>query len=59
MNESFLQKLAWRLKDIGHIFLFLLAIIPAIILKKFRPNIWLICDNKNEARDNGYWFLNI
>lgn len=58
MNESFLQKLSRvRLKDIGHIFLFLLAIIPAIILKKFRPNIWLICDNKNEARDNGYWFF--
>lgn len=43
------------LKDIFHIFLFILAILPSIILKKIKKDIWLICETEYEARDNGYW----
>ncbi len=58
MNDSFLEKLK-RIKvgDIGHIFLFMLAIIPALVYKLFRPRMWLICDNAMEARDSGYWLF--
>lgn len=56
--SRFLQKVkAVNLKDIGHIFLFLFAIIPAMRLKRKRPHIWLICEYGEEARDNGYWFF--
>ncbi len=58
MEETLFQKLQ-RVKpgDIGHIFLFLLALPAALIYRLFRRDLWLICDNKNEARDNGYHFF--
>lgn len=56
MEETFFQKLQRvKFKDILHIFLFFFAIFPALFLKLFRKDLWLICDNENEARDNGYW----
>ncbi len=42
--------------DIGHLFLFVLAIIPGSILRQKRSGMWLICEYGQEARDNGYWF---
>lgn len=55
MEETFFQKLQRvKIGDIGHIFLFLIALPVSLIYRLFRRNIWLICDNKNEARDNGY-----
>ena len=58
MKETLFQKLQRvRIGDIGHIFLFLLACPAALIYRLFRRDLWLICDNKNEARDNGYWFF--
>ncbi len=46
-----------KMKDIFSIFQFILAIIPAMIFKIIRKNIWLICEDENEARDNGYTFF--
>lgn len=58
MRESFLEKLKRvRWKDLGHIVLFALALLPAWIYRRRRPHLWLICENENEARDNGYWFF--
>ncbi|MBQ3577849.1 MAG: CDP-glycerol glycerophosphotransferase family protein, partial [Firmicutes bacterium] len=58
MNESFLKKLKRvRFTDLLHIFLFILAIIPSLVLKAVRPHIWLICESHNEARDNAYWLF--
>lgn len=56
MEETFFQKLQ-RVKpaDLGHCFLFLLAVIPSMIYRIFHNDLWLICESKNEARDNGYW----
>ncbi len=45
------------LKDITHIFLFVLAIPCAYVFKKRHPDLWLICEDAMEARDNGYWFF--
>lgn len=55
MEETFIQKLQRvKIGDIGHVFLFLLAVPIAAVYRLLRKNMWLICDNKNEARDNGY-----
>ena len=43
-----------KLRDIGHIFLFLAALPIALIYKRKRKDLWLLCDNGNEAADNGY-----
>ena len=58
MNESLLRKLKMlRLRDLGHGFLFLLALLPAALLRRRRPHLWLVCEGGREARDNGYWFF--
>lgn len=49
-----------KLKDIFAPFVFLLAIIPALIYKAYlaiiKKTLWLICEDGNTARDNGYYF---
>ena len=56
MKETFFQKLQRvKIGDLGHIFLFLLALPAALVYRLFRRDLWLVCDNKNEARDSGYW----
>lgn len=56
MEETLWQKLQRvKIGDICHIFLFLIALPIALVYRCFRKDLWLICDNKNEARDNGYW----
>ena len=44
-----------KIKDIFAIFIFIVAIPQALFLRKKRPDMWLICEDYNEARDNGYW----
>lgn len=44
-----------KFHDIMAGFAFLAAIPQAIILRRKRPDLWLICEDENEARDNGYW----
>ena len=43
-------------KDILSIFGFLIALPISYLFKIKHPNLWLICEDENEARDNGYWF---
>lgn len=43
--------------DIGHFFLCLVVFPFAIIAKLFLRDRWLVCEDKNEARDNGYHFF--
>ncbi|MBR6773652.1 MAG: hypothetical protein IKM16_03185 [Clostridia bacterium] len=42
--------------DVGHCFLFVLVLPFALIAKIFIRNYWLVCEDRNEARDNGYHF---
>lgn len=44
-----------KIKDIFSLFVMVCAIPQALILKRKRPSLWLICEDFNEARDNGYW----
>lgn len=58
--QSFREKIRdVKLRDYISIFKFLVALpisfIYKIKLKKFP--LWLICEEENEARDNGYWFF--
>lgn len=46
-----------KLSDIGHLFLCIFITPIALIAKIFIRNFWLICEDRNEARDNGYWFF--
>lgn len=58
MNNFFKKIRFIKFNDIFSIFLFIIAIIPATILKKIqKKKIWLVCEDKNEARDNGYVFF--
>ena len=55
--KTFFKKLkAVSFKDLFHIILFVTAYPIAMIYKRKRKNMWLVCEYKNEARDNGYWF---
>lgn len=44
-----------KLRDILHIFLAAFVLPWALLAKIFVRDFWLICEEKNEARDNGYW----
>lgn len=56
MEQSLWQKLQRvKIKDLIHIIYFIFAFPIALVYKHFRKDLWLICDNENEARDNGYW----
>lgn len=55
MKESFLKKLKRiHLGDIGHFFLFLLALLPAAIYRMRRKHLWLLCEYAMEAQDNAF-----
>lgn len=45
----------WR--DIFHLFVAALVFPFAIVAKIFIRDFWLICEEENEARDNGYWLF--
>lgn len=58
MEQNFWQKLQRvKLHDVIHVIYFIIALPVAFIYRLFRRNLWLICDNENEARDNGYWLF--
>lgn len=45
-----------KVVDIISIFPMALAFVISIFHNSRKRNIWLICERKTEARDNGYWF---
>ena len=61
MKSNLINKLKLvKFKDIIGVFIFLFLIIPAfiykMILKIRKKDLWLICEQENTARDNGYSF---
>ena len=44
-------------RDIAHVFLACLVFPFAIVAKVFIRGFWLVCEDRNEARDNGYAFF--
>ena len=54
---KYLNRLKYvKLIDIFHIFLFIIALPLSFIIKKYHKDLWIISDDGNDARDNGYWF---
>jgi CDP-glycerol glycerophosphotransferase (TagB/SpsB family) len=55
MKESLFAKLR-RIRpcDVGHFFLFLIALLPAAIYKRKRRHLWLLCEYAKEAQDNAF-----
>ena len=54
MSNFFKKFKNFKLRDMGHIFLFLLALPIALVYKQWRKDLWLFCDNGKEASDNGF-----
>ncbi len=57
-----MHKILGRIKyahphDMLHIFLFLLAVPCAFVFRVFHKDVWLFCEDWNEARDNAYWLF--
>lgn len=46
-----------KLRDIPHLFLFVIALPIAFFLRCFHRDIWLLGEDVNEARDNAYWLF--
>ncbi len=58
MKQKFFSKLQEvSLVDILHVFLFLIALPISWFYKRKRPHLWLVCENREEARDNAYWLF--
>lgn len=46
-----------KIREILQIWKFPLAIICVPFCRLFYRDLWIVCEDKNEARDNGYWFF--
>lgn len=46
-----------KVKDLFALFPMIIALLVSPFLKNKYKNIWLICEEEKEARDNGYWFF--
>ena len=56
--KQFTQRLKFvKKEDIAAIPAMLVGCIASIPFRIRHKNIWLICERKDEARDNGYWFF--
>ena len=45
------------IKDYISLVKIIITFFPGKIYKIFNPDIWLISERENEARDNGYWLF--
>ena len=58
MEQSFFQKLKRvKIADLLSVFKFLAAVIPALIMKLWHRDLWLLCDSRYEAGDNAFWLF--
>ena len=56
MNHNIFERIRMiKSKDIIAIFKFLLAVFLVPFFYSKRKKTWLICEDEQEARDNGYW----
>lgn len=58
MKYSLAEKLhRVKVKDLLHIAAFLVAFPLSFIVRLWEKDLWIICDNQMEARDNGYFLF--
>lgn len=46
-----------KLKELLQIWKLPIALLCAVIYRRKHKNLWIVCEDRNEARDNGYWFF--
>lgn len=46
-----------KINDIMQVWKLPIAIVCAFFYRLLHKNLWIVCEDKNEARDNGYWFF--
>ena len=46
-----------KLHEIIEVWKLPIALFCAVIYRLFHSDLWIVCEDKNEARDNGYWFF--
>jgi hypothetical protein len=57
-GEQFFKRIKFvKVKDIIAIFPMLFGCILSIPFRLIKDNVWLVCERRDEARDNGYWFF--
>ena len=57
MKHFFHQIRRVKLKEILQIWKFPIAMICALFYRMKHKDLWIVCEDENEARDNGYWFF--
>lgn len=57
MSHFIYQLKRVKLKELIQIWKLPIALICAFFYKLRHKDLWIICEDKNEARDNGYWFF--
>lgn len=58
MNQSFFQKLQRvRPWDFFSVVQFLIAVPAALVVRLFLKDLWVVCDDREQAGDNGYYFF--
>lgn len=55
-NQFFNRIKFVKTTDVKSVFIMIPAFIYSLYFRFKHKNIWLICERKSEARDNGYWF---
>lgn len=57
MNQ-FVKRLKFvKLYDVVQLFPMLLGFLISVFFRFVHRNIWLVCERREDARDNGYWFF--
>ncbi|MBQ5961147.1 MAG: CDP-glycerol glycerophosphotransferase family protein [Firmicutes bacterium] len=57
MNHFLYQLKRVKLKELSELWKLPIAMICAIFYRIKHNDLWIICEDPNEARDNGYWFF--
>lgn len=57
MKHFFYQLKRVKFNEIIQIWKLPIALVCACFYRWFHKDLWIVCEDKNEARDNGYWFF--
>ena len=57
MQHFFHQLKRVKFSELVQIWKLPIAIVCAPFYRLFHKDLWIVCEDKNEARDNGYWFF--
>ena len=56
MNHFLYQLKRVKLKELIQIWKLPIALLCMLFYRCKHKDLWIVCEDKNEARDNGYWF---